>query len=194
MRMLCLLLLSLTSYTAVAQTVAPASTEGSAPTAHPPQTVGVKIPDGTRIELETAYDVSSKDVKAGEAISFRVAAPVVLNGRTVIEAGATATGRVVKASRGGHFGRAGRLAWSMQEVVAVDGTRVPLRLDGRAVGDSKGAKVATKAVITGALLWPIAPVALLHGFRRGESAYLPAGKRFEAAVHGDASVNANAPR
>ncbi|MBA3240224.1 MAG: hypothetical protein H0T60_03270 [Acidobacteria bacterium] len=154
----------------------------------------MKIPDGTKIELEAAYEVSSKNVKAGEAISFRVAAPVMVSGRVVVEMGATATGRVVKASRGGHFGRAGRLAWRMEEVVAADGTRVPLRLDSSVVGDSKGAKVAAKTVVTGVLLWPIAPVALFHGFKRGDNAYLPAGKRFEAAVNGDASVNIGALR
>lgn len=195
MRIICVLLLSLTPCTASAQTAAPAPSEAAEATvAATPQTAAVKIPDGTLIEIEAAYDVSSQDVKAGEALSFRVAAPVVSGGRVVVEAGATATARVVKASRGGHFGRAGRLAWRMEEVIAVDGTRVPLRLEGRLVGDSKGAKVATRTVLTGALLGPLAPVALLHGFKRGHNAYLPAGKRFEAFVDGDAAVNVNPRR
>src|SRR5918993_304046 len=148
----------------------------------PPRMVGVKIPDGTVLEVETTYAVSSQDVKAGDAISFRVVNPVVVDGATVIEQGATATGRVVRAKRGGHFGRAGRLAWSMQDVTAADGTRLALRFSDRIVGDSKGAKVATRVAITGVILWPIAPVALLHGFKRGENAYLPAGKRFAVAL------------
>ena len=74
----------------------------------------------------------------------------------------------------------------MQDVTAADGTRLPLRFSDRIVGDSKGAKVATRVAITGVILWPIAPVALLHGFKRGKNAYLPAGKRFEVAVQGDA--------
>jgi hypothetical protein len=195
MKILCVLILFLFPCTAFAQTAAAPPAESAAPAeAPPPQAVAVKIPDGTLIELEAAYDVSSKDVKVGEEISFRVATPVLVGGRVVIEAGATATGRIVKASRGGHFGRAGRLAWKMEEVIAADGTRIPLKLDGRVVGDSKGAKVATKAVVTGVLLWPIAPVALLHGFKRGDNAYLPAGKRFEAFVNGDAAVSVNSPR
>jgi hypothetical protein len=53
------------------------------------------------------------------------------------------------------------------------------------VGDSKGAKVATQMVLTAALLPLIAPVALLHGFKRGENAILPAGKRFEVLTLGE---------
>ena len=74
-------------------------------------------------------------------------------------------------------------------MTAVDGTRIPLASSaGRVVGDSKGAKVATQMILTGALLPLIAPVALLHGFKRGENAFVPAGKRFEVSVGSDATV------
>lgn len=151
--------------------------------------VQVKIPFGTVVEVEAAFTVSSQEVKAGDLISFRVVYPVMTDGVTVIAEGATATARVVKASRGGHFGRAGRLAWSMEYVTAVDGTRIPLQAPGRLVGDSKAAKVAVGTILTGAALWFIAPVALLHGFKRGENAILPAGKRLEVFVQEGATVN-----
>jgi hypothetical protein len=150
--------------------------------------VAVTIPRGTVIELETAYRISSQEIKPGEAISFKVVNPVRVGENTVIAVGAIATGRVVKATRGGHFGRAGRLVWTMETVNAVDDSRVPIQATGRRVGDSKGAKVATKVVLTGALLWPIAPVGLLHGFKRGENAYLAQGHRFEVAVSADTTV------
>ncbi|HJU55558.1 MAG TPA: hypothetical protein VJ715_13335 [Pyrinomonadaceae bacterium] len=154
------------------------------------QNLKVKIPNGVTIEVEAPFTVTSQEVKKGEAISFRVVNPVKVDGVVVIEAGATATARVVKASRGGHFGRAGRLAWEMQDVMAVDGTRIPLQSSGRIVGDSKGAKVATAMVITAVALPLIAPVALLHGFKRGENAILPAGKRFEVLTQGGAEIKA----
>jgi len=150
--------------------------------------VAVTIPRGTVVELETAYRISSQEIEPGEAISFKVVNPVRVGEKTVIAIGAIATGRVVRASRGGHFGRAGRLVWTMETVNAVDDSRVPIQATGRRVGDSKGAKVATKIVVTGALLWPIAPVALLHGFKRGENAYLAQGHRFEVAVSADSIV------
>ncbi|HEV2704361.1 MAG TPA: hypothetical protein VGV59_00465 [Pyrinomonadaceae bacterium] len=146
----------------------------------------VKIPPGTPVELEAAFTFDSQRVRKGDRISFRVVNPVLVDGRVVIGVGATATARVTQAERGGHFGRAGRLAWSMEEVTAVDGTRVPLQMASRLVGDSKGAKVATQVVVTGLLLWPIAPIALLHGLKRGENAVLPAGTRLEAFIFSDA--------
>lgn len=162
-------------------------------TLEPQKRLSVKIPNGLTIEVESPFTVSSQDVKEGEAISFRVVNPVKVDGVTVIEPGATATARIVKASRGGHFGRAGRLLWKMENVTAVDGTRIPLQASGKIVGDSKGAKVATQMIITAAVLPLIAPVALLHGFKRGQNAVLPAGKRLEVFAQGEMSVSAPAP-
>jgi len=154
----------------------------------------IRIPSGTLIDIETAYRISSQEINAGEAISFRVVNAVKIGDVSVIAQGAIATGRVVKASRGAHFGKAGRLAWTMETVTAVDGSRVPIQSAGRIVGDSKGAKVATQMVIMGALLWPIAPLVLLHGFKRGENAYLPQGRRFEVTVSSDTTIKANGSR
>ena len=172
---------------------ASASQNHSSETLEPQQNVKVKIPNGLAVELEAPYTVSSQDVRKGDAISFRVVNPVKVDGLVVIEPGATATGRVVEASRGGHFGRAGRLAWAMENVTAVDGTRIPLQAVGRIVGDSKAAKVIAQTVAMGALLWVIAPVALFHGFKRGENAILPAGKRLEVLSHGETVVSGVAP-
>jgi hypothetical protein len=154
------------------------------------KSVRVKIPGGLPIELEAPFSVSSQDVRKGDAISFRVVNPVKVDGVMVIEPGATATGRVVLAERGGHFGRAGRLAWTMENVTAVDGTRISLQAAGRIVGDSHATKVITQTVVMGAFLWIVAPLALMHGFKRGENAVLPAGKRLEVITQGNESVTA----
>lgn len=148
----------------------------------------VMIPKDTTIEIEAAYRISSQEIRAGEAISFHVVDPVIIGDLCAIQTGSIATARVVKSTRGAHFGRAGRITWYMENVLAVDGTKVPIQSDGRAVGDSKGAKVATQIVITGALLGPFAPIALLHGFKRGENAYIPQGRRFRAVVTTDTTV------
>lgn len=154
----------------------------------PARRVAVRVPAGTTVELETAYDINSQLVRAGDAVSFRVVNPVVVDGQVVVEKGAAATAVVTKAERGGHFGRAGRIAWTMKEVTAADGTRIPVQFDGRVVGDSKGGKVATRMILTGTFFWFAPPVALLHGFKRGENAILPAGKRFEVLTQGGAEV------
>jgi len=164
-----------------------------APPPPPARRVAVAVPAGTAVELETAYTINSQLVRAGDAVSFRVVNPVIVEGQVVIEKGAIATALVTKAERGGHWGRAGRVAWMMKEVTAADGSRVPVQFNGRTVGDSKGAKVATTMVVMGALMWPIAPIVLFHGFKRGENAVVPEGKRFDATVFAAATVSV-APR
>ncbi len=162
---------------------------GSSGSSEPQRTGSLQIPDGTLIEIEAPYRVNSKEFKPDDEISFRVINPVKINGVTVIEQGANATGLIEKAKRGGHFGKAGLLVWTMQTVTAVDGSQVPLRtVRERLRGDSKAAKVATQMVVTGALLLFIAPVALLHGFKRGKDAFIPAGKRYEVFVNGQTVV------
>ena len=155
----------------------------------------LKIPAGTPIEIEVAYTVSSLDVRANDLISFRIVVPVRVDGVIVIEKNALVTGRVVRAKRGGHWGKAGKLAWTMQDVVAADLSRVPLQaqLEGpdsenKIAGTSHGGQVATQMIVMGSLMWAIAPVALISGFRRGENAVLPEGKRFIVYVAKETNI------
>jgi hypothetical protein len=164
----------------------------------------VKLPAGTPIDIESAYTVSSLDLKPNEYLSFRVLIPVKVDGVTVIEDGALVTARVVEAKRGRHWGKAGRLSWTMVNVVAIDGTRPPVQAqrdlpDGSSgiKGTSHGAEVATKTIVMGALLaplFPIAPLALMSGFKRGEDAVLTEGKRFVVFVQSDAVVKVSVER
>jgi hypothetical protein len=165
-------------------------------TSSPSQTRQLKIPAGTPVEIEVAYTVSSLDVLPEDLISFRVIVPIKVDGVTVIEKYSLVTGRVVEAKRGRHWGRAGKLSWIMQDVVAVDLTRVALQArndpaDGKngVKGTSHGGEVATRMIVFGALMWPIAPLMLVQGFKRGENAVLPEGKRFIVFVTKEAMVN-----
>lgn len=150
-----------------------------------PMFTEITVPEGTPLEVESSFTVSSGEVQEGSAVSFTVVHPVKINGVTVISAGARATARVTTAKKGGSWGRAGTLAWEMREVVAVDGSKIPLEFAKRTKGDSKGGTVATGIIVTGVLFWPAAP---FWGFKKGKDAKVPAGSRFEVAVHGDAVV------
>jgi len=169
----------------------------------------LKIPAGTPIEVEVAYTVNSLDLKTGERISFRVLVPIMVDGVTVVEKGALVTARITQAKRGGHWGKAGKLTWSMEDVVAVDDSRVPLapqtatRSDklwslekkdansevvmgeGHVRGTSHSGEVAAVSIATG-VLFP--PLALMGGFKRGENAILREGRRFVVAVGRDTLV------
>lgn len=162
----------------------------------PPAVRELKIPAGTPLEIETAFTVDSQYVRPEELISFRVLVPVRVGGVTVIEKYSLVTGRVVEAKRGRHWGRAGKLSWIMQDVVAVDLTRVPLQAvrdtpagTNRVAGTSHGGQVAAQIAIAAPLMLFAAPLALTAGFKRGENAVLPEGKRFIVYVARDTTVN-----
>ncbi len=203
-----------------------ASISGGASPHEAKQPEQIAVPAGTRVDVEAAYTVSSLDVQTGDLISFRVLVPIKINGVAVIDKGALVTGRVLEAKRGGHWGKAGRLSWTMQDVVAVDSTRVPLQSGAEAGSDeinnvgslrgqpawgagnpkknakqsartrnsvkgvSHGGEIAAKIIIAGALFPPLAPLGLIQGFRRGENAVLPEGKRFLVFVQSDTNVKA----
>jgi hypothetical protein len=159
------------------------------------------IPAGTAIEIEAAYTVSSLEVRQNDYVTFRVLVPIQVDGVTVIDKQSLVTGRVVEAKRGRHWGKAGKLSWTLVDVVAVDLTRVPLQAQkdlpaagNRISGTSHGGRVATEMIVFGALMWPIAPIVLMNGFKRGENAILPQGKRFIVFVKSDTIVKAAAER
>ena len=179
----------------------------------------MKVPAGTPLEIEAASTVDSFQVRSGELLSFRVLVPVKIDGEVVIDKDALVTARVLEAKRGGHWGRAGRLSWTVRDVIAVDGTRIPVQADDIATanakktanaggagglqsknansvkGDSHSGEIAARTAAMGALLIPALPVApilapliLMHGFKRGENAVLPEHKRFVVFISSDASV------
>ena len=55
-------------------------------------------------------------------------------------------------------------------------------------GDSKAGTVTTGVIVTGLLLLPIAPIGLLWGFKRGEDAFISAGRRYDVFTSGNSSV------
>src|SRR5213080_612867 len=185
------------SYLLLATTVAAQSPAASTTAANPVQLSQpesatpssavreLKIPAGTPLEIETAFTVNSQYVRPEELISFRVLVPVRVDGVTLIEKYSLVTGRVVQAKRGGHWGKAGKLAWTMQDVVAVDLARVPLQANiegpeskNGVKGTSHGGQVAAEMIVFGSLMFIAAPLVLMSGFRRGENATIPEGKRF----------------
>jgi hypothetical protein len=112
-----------------------ASISGGANAPEAKQPEQIVVPAGTHVDVEAAYTVSSLDVQAGDLISFRVLVPIKINGVVVVDKGALVTARVIEAKRGGHWGKAGRLSWTMQDVVAVDSRRVPLQSGAEAGSD-----------------------------------------------------------
>ena len=152
------------------------------------KTRDIKIPKGTVVEVELVYDLSSANTQKGDTISFRAVGAVKVDGLTIIDPGARGTAVVVKAKRRRHWGRGGQLAFNMRDILAVDGQRIPLQFTRQVTGEGNVAQVTSAIVATGVLLWPIAPVSLLWGLKRGEDVVIPAGKSFAAITSSDATV------
>lgn len=145
----------------------------------------INVPDGTEVEVQLKSNASGEEMKVGDVVDFVVVKPVQLNGVTIFEKDAVARARITTAKRAGHWGKAGKLEWAMQDVMAADGNRVPARFTRRHVGDSKGGTVAVAAVATTVFL---GPVGLLWGLKKGKPAVIPAGNRYSVFVAGDTKV------
>ena len=145
----------------------------------------VKVPDGTEVEIQLKNTASGEELKVGDIVDFSVVRPVVVNGVTIIDKDAPARARITTAKKAGRWGHAGKLEWAMQDVQAIDGSRVPTRFTKRSIGDSKGGTVAVAAVATTVLLGPFG---LLWGLKKGKPAIIPAGNRYSAFVSGDTAV------
>lgn len=155
----------------------------------------IQIPAGTLIEVETSTATSSAKAVAGNSITFLVTRRVFVGDVLVIERGAVARARVVKAKSARAWGRAGMLAWEMEYVVAVDGTQIPIALNGKQSGANRTAVVASTALATGALIFPYtSPVALIWGLKKGDEAVLRGSRVFAASVKTGTEVAGIQPR
>lgn len=145
----------------------------------------VNVPDGTEIEIQLTNNASGEELKVGDVVDFVVVGPVQVSGLTIFEKGAGGRARITTAKRAGHWGKAGKLEWAMQDVMATDGNRIPARFTQRYIGDSKGGTVAVAAVATTVFLGPLG---LLWGLKKGKPAIIPAGNRYNVFVHGDVKI------
>ena len=162
--------------------------ETAAAPAAPKPLVDVKVPDGTEVEIQLRTTASGEELKIGDVVDFTVLRAVVVDGVTIFEKDASGRARITTAKKAGHWGHAGKLEWAMQDIQAVDGSRVPARFTKRLIGDSKGSTVAVAAVATTVFLGPFG---LLWGLKKGKPAIIPAGNRYSAFVSGDTTVKAN---
>ena len=176
----------------MAPTGPPAMREVEPRTPTPPP---VTIPSGTLIEVETARAVSSKNLPAGSPIIFQVTRRIYVNKVLAVDRGALARAHVVKSRPARALGRPGMIAWEMEYVVGVDGSRIPIQLVGKQMGASRTAVMAGGALATGALLFPYtSPVALVWGLKKGDEAVIRGSRVFSATVVSDSQIAGLQPR
>ena len=153
------------------------------------KTIDLTMPAGTAVEIENAFSVSSANLEKGNRITFLVTRPVFVNGALGIARNAVATGRVVDIKKAQGWGRPGELTWEMEDVFAVDGTRVPLRVSESLKGQTRVPTMIAGAAATAALLFPYtSPAALVWAFKKGDDAILFGSRRFTATVGQEARI------
>ncbi len=104
-------------------TMAPAPNTTMAPMPPPPEVF--TIPAGTHITISLGQEISSKTATEGQPFNGSVARPVVLQGKTVIRTGASASGVVVATKSRGRFKGEGYLELRL-DAVRADGHTYPV--------------------------------------------------------------------
>jgi hypothetical protein len=99
----------------------PAATSEAVATAVPPT-----IPALTPVTLEIEKVLSSKTSKRGDTFPLRLAEPIVIEGRTLVPAGAAGVGEVIEAKHGGMSGSSGVLIL-VADYITVGGRQLRLR-------------------------------------------------------------------
>jgi len=103
--------------------VALATETAAPPTQAPPQPLA--IPAGTRIRVALGQDLGSKLSQPGQSFSATVTDPIVVDGVTVVRAGAPASGTVIDAKALGRFKGGAELAIRLDSIRA-EGSTYPV--------------------------------------------------------------------
>jgi len=123
------------------------------------------LPEGTKIRVRLEQDLSSATAEQGQPVELSVAEDVKVDGVVIIKQGGSVVGAITESVPKRHMGRTGKLDFSIDRVVTVDGTSIPLRYSPiKKEGGSHG--LATGLLTAGAWVafWPAAPFMLLmHG-------------------------------
>ena len=151
------------------------------PVEEKPTTATVKVPTGLAIKVETLYPISSAKFKAGNSVALAVIEPVYVDGVLVIARNTIAWAKILKLRKAGNLGRGGSLTWRMDEIRAVDGSKIPVQLGGAASGTNNGPQMAAGVAATAAVIFPYtAPAAAVWAFKKGDEAVVRGSKRFAA--------------
>lgn len=108
----------------------------------------VQVPSGTRVMLAFAETVDPQYKSMGDKVMLRVVNDVMVDGKVVFKAGASAYGEVSVANKKGNIGKAAEIGVVLKSVTAVDGTEVPVSAQKYVKGEDK----VTTAIVVAVLL------------------------------------------
>ncbi|HOP05752.1 MAG TPA: hypothetical protein PLF13_00530 [candidate division Zixibacteria bacterium] len=138
----------------------------------------ITVPAGTVVSLRTVEELHPRNLHIGDRVVLRVASDVIIQGKTVIAAGASAHGEITAAKKKGMAGVNAEIGLSVRSVEAVDGTNVALYGTKYSGGQSK----TTESVIFTILC------CVLFLLMQGEDASIPSGTLIDAELAGTVQV------
>jgi hypothetical protein len=136
------------------------------------------VPARTPVAIEITDTVNSKANHSRDAFAFRLAEPLIVDGRTVAPAGTPGVGEVVHAARARAMGKAGELILAAR-YLQLGETRIMLRSlrIGRQQGRDNSGALTTMNMVAAATVPALSLVAFVIA---GGEVNVPAGTRAEA--------------
>lgn len=144
------------------------------------------IPLGSGVEIELLQSISSESLHPGQVVPFKLVVPLEAHGIQLLPADSRFDGKVNAANPSGHWGKAGAFDLRLEPLKLPNGTEV--RLDFHRPKRLKERGEKTGEVIGGSILmtyyFPLIPVALIGGARKGKPFKIRAGERYLVYVVG----------
>ncbi len=141
----------------------------------------VTLREGQTVKLKLADTLRSKGSKTGDKIRFYVAQDLMgPDGKKLVFKGARAGGTVTEVRRAKRLGRKGVLTFSVDYLIAIDGTRVTLRTE-----EVKSSNNARRRIGIGAAAVVLSPAALLF---RGRNVTVKPGTIVNAYIDRRAEI------
>src|SRR6185437_2956526 len=112
----------------------------------------IVLAEGTSLNVVTAQEITSKDAKPNDPVSFTVAEDLTINGQVIVRKGTAAVGSVINAEKGGYLGKSGKLGVQVESTQTVDGQPLRLRAAKGKEGNDKTNSVIALSMISGLFL------------------------------------------
>lgn len=140
----------------------------------------VSVPPGTGVEIELLLDISSETLKDGQTIPFKLVHALEINGETLLPAGSPAAGTVEKVKPSGKWGKSGAFNLTLHPLRLADGTIVAIDFPRPRRKSEKAERSGerTTAAVYYTYYFPLIPVALIAGARKGKPFNIRSGERY----------------
>ena len=111
----------------------------------------ISVPAGTSIKVRIDRTISTATAKVGQSVPGELAAPLVINGRTIAKEGSRVMGRITEAEASGRVGGSAKLTWTLSSITLANGNRVEVRTSSYSREGKAHAKHNATYIVGGAL-------------------------------------------